>query len=595
MESDGTTQCQDGLDNDSDGLVDLADPGCSNSQDNTEDTATSQCQDGIDNDGDGFTDYPADFSCSTRTDNDETNPKSQCQDGVDNDTDSLIDSNDPGCTNNQDNTENTATSQCQDGIDNDADGATDHPADFSCAAKTDNDETNPKAQCQDGIDNDSDGYTDQADSGCSTKQDNNESDGTPQCQDRIDNDSDSAIDFPSDFGCSSATDNDEGDRRSSCQDGIDNDGDGLIDSNDPGCSSNQDNDESDETKSIIPFTECVTENGDGTFTAYFGYENPNAAQVVIPVASASAAGANYFTTGAPDRGQTQAFKPGRNQGSFRVSFNGDPITWAVQPRSSLLLTTTASRNSTRCVALVPRAECIEFASGGQLQATFGYTNNNPFPIALPIGAVNKFSPGASDRGQPTNFTQGQVNSVFKVPFAEADTIEWLLNGRSASASSSIPFCSGSEGCTSTPIVDTKTSLDSLALQLTSVTKQMANELLKLSSLQPAVIRDANRAKKKADAFLVEAQALVFKVPDVIRSCPNAPEFCAQVDNKATIDGLGSLYVRQWSQIKRTVARIQFRKSSATRNRNKLFIKTRTAYKAGLESLKSIPRYATECE
>ncbi|HQH27139.1 MAG TPA: hypothetical protein PLP17_07060, partial [Oligoflexia bacterium] len=98
-------QCQDGIDNDGDGLLDENDPGCSSCLDDSEGPGTSQCQDGLDNDGDGAADYPADASCSSPQDNDETNPKTQCQDGIDNEPDGLIDMEDPGCSSPQDNNE----------------------------------------------------------------------------------------------------------------------------------------------------------------------------------------------------------------------------------------------------------------------------------------------------------------------------------------------------------------------------------------------------------------------------------------------------------------------------------------------------------
>jgi hypothetical protein len=48
-------QCEDGIDNDGDGLVDHpSDPGCAGTSSNLENPA---CQDGIDNDGDGKTDF----------------------------------------------------------------------------------------------------------------------------------------------------------------------------------------------------------------------------------------------------------------------------------------------------------------------------------------------------------------------------------------------------------------------------------------------------------------------------------------------------------------------------------------------------------
>ena len=64
-----TPQCQDGFDNDFDGLTDLDDPGCVDANDDDEFT---QCQDAIDNDDDGLTDLD-DPGCEDANDDDETN------------------------------------------------------------------------------------------------------------------------------------------------------------------------------------------------------------------------------------------------------------------------------------------------------------------------------------------------------------------------------------------------------------------------------------------------------------------------------------------------------------------------------------------
>lgn len=59
----GGSLCQDGIDNDGDGLIDYpADSGCVSPQ---HDTEASQCEDGIDNDGNGLVDFPNDPSCSS--------------------------------------------------------------------------------------------------------------------------------------------------------------------------------------------------------------------------------------------------------------------------------------------------------------------------------------------------------------------------------------------------------------------------------------------------------------------------------------------------------------------------------------------------
>lgn len=56
------------------------------------------CDDGVDNDGDGLTDHPDDPGCATAADESETDPLRPCDDGLDNDGDGRTDfPADPGC------------------------------------------------------------------------------------------------------------------------------------------------------------------------------------------------------------------------------------------------------------------------------------------------------------------------------------------------------------------------------------------------------------------------------------------------------------------------------------------------------------------
>ena len=214
--------CTDGKDNDEDGMVDLQDPGCLNTEDIDELNYNVQCDDGIDNDNDRNIDYPDDFGCMDVLDNFEYNPA------------------------------------CIDEKDNDDDIAIDYPNDFSCGSASDDDETNPKAQCQDNYDNDEDGGIDYPqDLGCNNQQDNDES-GTIHvfvCSDGIDNDNDGAIDYGSDLygedknddGCYSYSDISE---EFDCNDALDNNDNGFCDyggceidgeimSAEPGCCNEQ--------------------------------------------------------------------------------------------------------------------------------------------------------------------------------------------------------------------------------------------------------------------------------------------------------------------------------------------------------------------
>lgn len=80
--------CANGLDDDGDGLADLADGGCSSGTDLDERNPLIACDDGADNDSDGGTDFPEDPGCF---DGLGTTESPQCQDGLDNDSADGID------------------------------------------------------------------------------------------------------------------------------------------------------------------------------------------------------------------------------------------------------------------------------------------------------------------------------------------------------------------------------------------------------------------------------------------------------------------------------------------------------------------------
>jgi len=115
------------------------------------DTMASSCNDGIDNDGDGLVDMD-DPGCASPTDASERNPKVACDNGKDDDGDGLIDfPADPGCASVRSNLENPA---CDNGKDDDHDGGIDFdggasanhgialgPPDLQCIWPSQNNET----------------------------------------------------------------------------------------------------------------------------------------------------------------------------------------------------------------------------------------------------------------------------------------------------------------------------------------------------------------------------------------------------------------------------------------------------------------------
>lgn len=217
--------CNDGIDNDGDGHVDCADPGCYGQAGGPTgqlcQSTESRCDDAFDNDADGDTDC-ADSDCAASCGGVE-----DCDDGTDNDGDGDVDCDDADC---DEDPACTGGEICDNDLDDDDDGDVDCD-DADCAAAVN---CNPVEDCDDGIDNDGDTFADCADSDCLGQQG---AGGLCQateaaCNDGFDNDADGDTDCADD-DCASAA-NCQGPVED-CDVAGDEDGDGLADCRDPEC------------------------------------------------------------------------------------------------------------------------------------------------------------------------------------------------------------------------------------------------------------------------------------------------------------------------------------------------------------------------
>ncbi len=243
-------ECDDRVDNDGDGMIDMDDPECDSLGDPSEGEFSS-CNDEWDNDGDGWIDYIEDDpdtedydeslfgdpGCESADDGSEDNENlGECADGFDNDGDGAIDGYDEECSDmlGQGWAQLSESPQCSDGLDNDGDGFIDDE-DPECDDDLDNLEA--PTGCEDGLDNDGDGWIDADDPDCYYFLNVSEA-GIPvaawECGDGNDNDGDGLIDG-NDPGSINAEDTNEEAPDASCLDGLDNDNDGWIDTDDPDC------------------------------------------------------------------------------------------------------------------------------------------------------------------------------------------------------------------------------------------------------------------------------------------------------------------------------------------------------------------------
>jgi hypothetical protein len=507
---------------------------------------------------------------------------------------------------------NFPVAQCQDSKDNDGDGANNYPLDKDCVSLLDNDEssppvtatptptrtatptptatatptstpvtstptatptptTKPKAQCADGLDNDKDGVADKEDPGCWTN--------------------------PKDPSSYNPADDNEGDATTACQDGIDNDDDDATDMKDPGCSSPTDNDESDEPSLLTVGVECITENKDKSKTAYFSYNNTTAADMTVST-DATEGTLNEFVSNDPSVKPPTSFKAGQSKGTVVATFSGDSLTWVVRAPKSALSQATANASTPRCAAVVPTAECRGY-SAGVMKVRLGYTNPNTFDQQVSVGVNNGFTPGTVNRGQPSRFFAGTNKSVVDVALDSADeVVTWNINDSKVTIDSKLPACDGQ--CTDVPTGAINGNLDRIASELSGVMNRAAELLASakanLSAEQRARNRrDAERAKRKADRYEALAKSITIDFPAVVKTCPQAPEYCVSVDRGVALDSLRDLYANQRNSTMRTIARSYWRNVNRTRRDDKLVKQAKALEEEGIAELLKLPRVVVECK
>jgi hypothetical protein len=131
---------------------------------------------------------------------------------------------------------------------------------------------------------------------------------------------------------------------------------------------------------IQPILECVVNNGGGSYTARFGYNNLNTVTITIPVGDN-----NKFNPNSSQRGQTTSFLPGRQFFTFGVPFDGSTLTWSLRGPDGILRNATASSASPSCtgnhppVANAGPAQTVFVATTVQLDGT-GSTDADGDPL-----------------------------------------------------------------------------------------------------------------------------------------------------------------------------------------------------------------------
>ncbi|HEV7486814.1 MAG TPA: hypothetical protein VGQ65_14145 [Thermoanaerobaculia bacterium] len=79
---------------------------------------------------------------------------------------------------------------------------------------------------------------------------------------------------------------------------------------------------------VSPSVTCVTDNGDGTFSAEFGFSNPNNYDIEVPIGTD-----NQVSPGPDEQGQPIEFAPGVKESAFTLTGLTAATKWTLQGKT----------------------------------------------------------------------------------------------------------------------------------------------------------------------------------------------------------------------------------------------------------------------
>ena len=343
----------------------------------------------------------------------------------------------------------------------------------------------------------------------------------------------------------------------------------------------------DTQKAVTPLFNCIIDNYDDTYIAYFGYENPNGEEITINAGSNEEGAKNLINNSTSYKDQTSTFKTGNVAGAFYVPFKkGQTVTWTLQNNREAPKTVQATSASVKCALIEPYAQCIDRNKDGSYKAHFGYINKNEFEVAIPDGKANFLSPYS--KVQTDHFIKGKVDNAFSVDFT--DSVTWNLNGKEATATKKTSPCAEIY-CTQTSIAEGKKKLngDEFVAMLEAQTELLLDELNPYPYIRD-IEASADRRENRADKNNKEIKEQVAKLPDIMLNCDNA-DFCPLVDNEDTLN----LIWRKLRKLRRQVGRTIRQRNILEKDRTKL-LNDNSKILAGKKAiLDTIPRFANDCD
>ncbi len=242
--------------------------------------------------------------------------------------------------------------------------------------------------------------------------------------------------------------------------------------------------------------------------------------------------------------------------------------------------------------VTPIAECVDVNQDGTLVAHFGYQNDASSVVDVAVGAQNYFSPGATNRGQPTTFLTGRLSNVFTVPLGSTETVSWIVGDSITSASIATERCQSSEiNCVDTDNSDTLTALDGTARDQRNNIQRLTRKVLRLQSTGTAANKAESYSEQAQSLYLQQWSEIWGAFPKISTNCTS----CASVDKSADITDLDTRSRRMYRLARQTALLLRaVRRGRLRPDEQALVSDASSLYDQFIERSQSLPRFESQC-
>jgi hypothetical protein len=289
---------------------------------------------------------------------------------------------------------------------------------------------------------------------------------------------------------------------------------------------------------LSPVLECVTNLGNNSYSAFFGYNNNNS-ELTIQVGAN-----NKFTSGNEDRGQNTVFLAGRQVATFSVNFvSNETLTWRLVGPDNIARTSTASANSSPCQNNSSSSSISSSESSSESSSSSSVSSS-----VSSSSSVQSSSISSSESSSESSSSSSVSSSVSSSSSVQSSSISSSESSSESSSSSSVSssVSSSSSVQSSSSISSSESSSESSSSSSVSSSVSSSSSVQSSSSISSSISSSESSSSSSVSSSVSSSStesAVYENISDIIKINFDPLECESELTGKITYFGNNQLSVK----------------------------------------------------